>query len=56
MSAHSPFRKTLPTATIRSPAQTAYCRQVALPAHDAAISIRSGVVNPKVVTMTVAHS
>lgn len=56
MSAHSPFRKTLPTATIRSPAQTAYCRQFALPTHDAAISIRSGVANPKVVIMTVAHS
>ncbi|QCD54134.1 hypothetical protein CEB94_04040 [Streptomyces hawaiiensis] len=56
MSVHSPFRKTLPTATIRSPAQTAYCRQFVLPTQDAAISIMSGEVNPKVVIMTVAHS
>jgi hypothetical protein len=54
--AHWPLKKTLPTATMRSPAQTAYCRQFVPPTNDAAISIMSGAVNPKVVIMTVAHS
>ena len=56
MSAHSPLRKTLPTAMILIPSQTAYCRQFGLPTHDAAMSVMPGAVNPKVVIMTVAHS
>jgi len=56
MSAHSTLAKMLPTAMIRSPSQTAYCRQFGLPTSDAAMAIISCVVNPKVVIMTVAHS
>ncbi len=48
--------KMLPTAMIRSPSQTAYCRQFGLPTHDAAMSTMPGVLKSKAVIMTVAHS